>query len=275
MSGTGIVDKGAVVPEKEGAVTPLTDSSAVADADAAEDGVPLAPSTSAAEGAGEGSVGSAPAPVGAEAEPAPDAWKAKKYDKIFAQLKSTQAELAAARAEPGAAGAGLTQADVDRQAAAIATRTEFNRRCNEVATGAKAAYPDFPARIGNLQQLVTPGDAEEAAAYGKLIEACLEVGPEAGRIIYELGGNLDEANRIMNLSPVKQGIALAALAAKKSEPEPSGTPKPLVPVGQRGATGELIDPADAARADKLSSKEWFARRQADIDKKRAAGQRIW
>jgi hypothetical protein len=205
----------------------------------------------------------------------PAAWKAKKYDKVLAKLRDAEAALAAAKADPAAAGAGLSQADVDRQAQALASRAEFNRRCNEVAAGAKASYPDFTARIGNLQQLVTPGDQEEAAAYGKLIEACLEVGPEAGRIIYELGGNLDEANRIMNLSPVKQGMALAALAAKKGEAEPSSTPKPITPVGQRGATGELIDPADAAKADKLSSKEWFARRQADIDKKRAAGQRIW
>ena len=72
------------------------------------------------------------------------------------------------------------------------------------------------------------------------------------------------------------GMALAAMAAKKSDPEPSGAPKPMsLQVGGRGSSVEEIAAEDAGRSDKLTTKTWMERRQAYINKKKAAGERIW
>ena len=200
-----------------------------------------------------------------------DSWKAKKYDKVYARLKAAEEELAAARRsapapveDPNAAPKVLDEAEVNRRAAAMASTAEFNRRCNEVAESAKKTYTDFPEKV-------------KQAAYARLVEATLETG-EAPRLLYELGSSPDEAARLLDLasqSPVKLGMELAKLAAKRGEPEPSKTPRPITPIGDRGRTNEEINPADANRADNLSTQTWIKRRQADIDKRRAAGERIW
>lgn len=281
-TGEQVVDKtegGAAAADTSGK------SAAQAGADGASDGGdPSPPSTEGSEGGEKASVG-ADSPPADKADPAkvdqpkadPEAWKAKKYDKVYAKLKATEAELAAAKAAPAPGADGkpaLTEAEVESRANAKAALAEFNRHCNEVASKAASAFPDFKDRIGNFKQLVT--DPEDQVAYNQLVSSALELGDEeAGKVLYALGGNLDEAARIMALRPAKQGIELAKLAAAKGEPEPSQTPKPLTPVGQRGATGEQIKPEDPTRADKLSTREWMARRAADIEKKRQSGVRIW
>lgn len=238
------------------------------------------PSTPAAEGA-EGVDGSSSAPAsGGEAPKTPEAkpadpneaWKAKKYDSVYARLKAAEAERDALRAGKPPVDDALVQ----QRAEALAATTDFNRRCNEVAAAGAKQFPDFKEKIGNLRQLVAvPGDAALEKSYGELIEAVIETGDAAARITHELGSNLELAEQIFNLRPVQRAAKLAELAAKKSEPEPSQAPKPVTPVGQRAGSGELINPADPVKADKLSTREWMKRREEYVAKQRAAGVRMY
>ena len=279
MSGTG-QDAGTDALVVDGAVAP--DAGGAADAaSAGGEGVDSvdSPSTLPVEGAA-GTDGSPAAPAEGDeppkaAEPVADpnlVWKGKKYDTVYARMKAAEQERDALKA-------GLPPTDdsvIQQRAEALAATAEFNRKCNEVAAQGASSFPDFKEKIGNLRQLVTvPKDPQQEKAYGEFIEAIIETGGAAARITHELGSNLELAEQLYGMRPVQRATKLAELAAKKSEPEPSSVPKPPVPVGQRAGSGELINPNDPVKADKLSGKEWIKRRQEYIDKKRASGERVW
>lgn len=250
---------------------------------------PAAPEGGAAssEGGAGDSVDPPAPPGGASAEgeggekspaPANDDWKKKRYDTVYAKLKEAEAKLAkqpqGGEKPAGEATDDSRQREIREEAERLAAAQDFNRRCNNVANEGKKKFSDFNDRIGNLQHLYTPGNASEEAAYARMLEAALET-DEPERVLYELGGDMDMAERMMGLSPVKMGMEMAKIAAKKGEAEPSNAPRPIKPVGDRGTSATEIDPADPARADNLSKDTWFKRRQADIDRRRAAGERIW
>lgn len=275
-------------PEEPNVEIPVEGASPPGEAAAAADGGAPAggegvdsvdlPSTPAAEGAA-GTDGSPAAPAAASgegakpAEPDPNlVWKGKKYDTIYARMKAAEQERDALKA-------GLPPTDdavIQQRAEALAATASFNQKCNEVAAAGAAAFPDFKEKIGNLRQLVAvPKDPVQEKAYGEFIEAIIETGPAAARITHELGSNLDLAEQLYGMRPVQRAAKLAELAAKKSEPEPSNAPKPPVPVGQRAGSGELINPADPVKADKLSTKEWMKRREEYVAKQRAQGVRMY
>lgn len=194
-------------------------------------------------------------------------------DKRIAKLASDKAELAqrlAAFEKPKAEGeapAMLTQADVDRlaneRAGVIAARAEFDARCNAAATEARKSFPDFNARVAELAKIVDQNDPKQTKRYDEFLEAALETG-EAGKIIYAMGGDLNEAERILALSPVKRAAELTAMARGEA-PIVSNLPKPITPLaGKNSGPGE-IDPGNPVAADKLSSAEWHKRRNAQVN----------
>jgi len=209
------------------------------------------------------------------AEPAvpKEDWRDKRIATLTARLR--ERERQGATPQPAAAGeAPLTQADVDRladqKAAAIAAAQSFNERCNAAAIAGRAAFPDFNTRLGELTKLVDRQDQESVGTYNRFLQAALETG-QAPKVIHALGGDLNEAARIMALPPAAQGVALARLADKEPEPV-SRVPKPITPVGGRGAAATEIDPRDPERADNLTTDAWMERRAAQIAA-RPGGQR--
>lgn len=235
----------------------------------------------AAEGGGENEVDSGSPPpqlqapaLQADPEPKPAAkskdWRDDRIRVLTAKLdEARRASTADQTKTPDA----VPASEIERRAAELAAANDFNRRCNEVVEQGKATWPDFMNRVEQLRSLVTPGDAAEAQAFNSFIAAVLETG-EAGRVLYELGGNPEEALRVMALSPVRLGMELAKMTSKKAAPEPSQAPRPIRPVGTQAKETE-IDPADATRADNLSTRTWIERRQREVDARRKAGERIW
>ena len=107
-------------------------------------------------------------------------------------------------------------------------------------------------------------DPKAHAQYMTLLQAVVE-NDDAPKLLRMLGDDLDEAERLMKLSPTKLGAELVKMTNKTVEPV-SSAPKPIRPVGTGGSkTNAEIDPRDASRADKLSTREWMARRQAQAD----------
>lgn len=191
-------------------------------------------------------------------------WRDRRIAQLTARLREAQ------QAAPTPAGeAGIPVADFDARVKEEATRLaqveRFNQQCLDVVAVGKTAYPDFDSRVTELKRVADPSDSASALAYSNLIAAAIETG-EGAKIIHQLGGNLDEATRLMGLSPVKMGMELAKMAMKEAEVV-SGAPKPMRPLGS-AAQHSAIDPSDPERAGRLSKAEWFKRREEQVAEKR-------
>ena len=251
---------------------------------AAEAGTtPPAPASEGDEGAAAVSVDSAAAPEPAAAveppEPKED-WRDKRIAQLTAKLAGFRAAGAAPTpaapvADPSAPPT-YTAEDVNAAAARMVAQQRFVDSCNDAARAGRTAYPnEFDARLGQLKQLVDGNDPAEAAAYNTLLGALIETG-EAPRLLYELGGDPNNAAKLLGMaaqSPVKLAVELTKMAMKKGEAEPSRAPKPITPI-QSSITRNPIDPTDKAKADTLSTAEWMKRREADVAAKQKAGARI-
>lgn len=223
--------------------------------------------------AGEAPAGEDPSPsspaAGATPPPQtarPTDWRDRRIAQLSARLREAQAATPppAAAAQPLAAGIPTNQQELDRlvneRAAILATQADFNRRCDDTAkVGLKAYGSPFEQRVTTLAQLIDPGDRQSIEKYNSLLDAAIETG-EGARLIWELGGDMEEASRIFSLRPAQMAVALAKRAAAEAE-APSAVPKPITPVTSRGASRELINPADPDRADGLSIDEWMRRRE--------------
>lgn len=208
-----------------------------------------------------------PPPPPASEEPPTGDWRDKRLAKqaaIIAQLRKNAPPDG--NPPPPPDGDSVPRADVERlaneRAQALASRASFDAQCNAAAAEARKQFADFDTVVKQFGQIVDFTDATEVQRYDAFLEAALETG-EAGKIIYTLGKNLDEAERIMALSPVKRATELARLTLVEPE-SPSTLPKPITPVHGKNAGPSEISPSDPVRADKLSSAEWHKRRAKEL-----------
>lgn len=148
------------------------------------------------------------------------------------------------------------EGDIETRAAQIAAQREFDRNCNDIYSKGKDAYPDFDDSLKSYANLggLTPA----------FIEATMEAG-DAHVILQTLAQDMDEASRIMALSPTRQAVALAKVAAKlQAAPKTSSAPPPIKPLNGGGASVEK-DP------EKMPMKEWLAWREKGLKEKREQG----
>jgi len=257
--------------DAEGGASPPVDASPP-EAPAATP-VPAAVEPSAGVAA-EGDSGNVPPPLEVPKAPAQD-WREKRIAKLTAQLAEArrQADAAAAKAAQTnpAAEAGLRPGTPEFEAT-IAREAEarlFAQRCNEVATSGRLAFKDFDQKIMQLVEVAELGTSQGQQKYNQFLAAVLETGtPE--KVLYELGNDPEEAERLLGLPPAKMGIELGRrMAAGAGVPAVSGAPKPVTPIGGRGGAHEAIDPADPTRADHLSKVEWMRRRNEQVKARRA------
>lgn len=101
-----------------------------------------------------------------------------------------------------------------------------------------------------------------------MAEAILDAEDDGPALLYHLAQNRDEAARIFNLPERQAALALGRIVAKLSAPPPPvetpqipAAPKP-VPVVKPTA------PVDRGLSDEMSVKEWLARRNKEVAKKR-------
>lgn len=110
-------------------------------------------------------------------------------------------------------------------------------------------YTDFDDVVGSEEVKITRHMAEA------IMES--DLGHE---VAYFLGKNHEEAERIADLSPVRQQVEIGKLEAKLSEtpkPKASQTPAPITPVKGGGVS-------DSGLSDDLSTAEWIKRRQKQV-----------
>ena len=201
----------------------------------------------------------------------------RRIEQLTAEIEANKAKPAVQQTPPVAA--GFDEAEVDRRASAKATAMAatalFNQRCNDAVSEGQKVYgaSEFDSRVREVRAL----ESLNPEGYANFLAAALETG-EASKLLYALGGDKDAAARLMALPPIKMALELGRLSLsdeapkQRGEADPSETPKPIRALGGgRGTHQEAIDPRDTERSDKLSDDEWFARRNAQVEKQRAGG----
>lgn len=142
---------------------------------------------------------------------------------------------------------------VEQRAAELADLHAYNAKANEVYKAGCETYPDFDQRLANFRDL--GGISRE------VVEAADEAG-DAHKIIHWLSRNLDEAERIMKMSPHRMGAALAKINAKVNAPKPqTKAPAPIKPIqGQAKSEPSMDDmPIDEwmrREDERMSTRRW-------------------
>ncbi len=197
------------------------------------------------------------------AEPPKKDWKDDRIAKLTHDLN--EARRAAAATPPPEPKPGETeaqfQARVDEaanaKASVLAAQADWDRQCNSVAELGRQEFPDFDARIKAMNSTINPQDQAEVIAQNEIISAAIETGA-AHKVLYAIGGDPAEFQRLMKLSPVKRAMELGKLAVTLvNDKPPSNLPPPIVPVGSGGVHYEGIRPDDPTKGMKLPKAEWY------------------
>jgi hypothetical protein len=133
-----------------------------------------------------------------------------------------------------------------QEAARMVAEQRFDESCNKVYSTGKTEFPDFDQAVANLQMVGVNRDFLELATTS-----------DAGaKLLHHLGNDLDEAARILALSPVQMARELTKLEFKLNQPPPakpvSKAPAPITPIGTGGVT-------ESGLSDDLPIDEWMRR----------------
>ncbi len=178
-------------------------------------------------------------------------------------------------------------ADQEAKAKQAQAQTEAQRVANDFKKreGSFAdAVDDYgevaDVAIGTWKQLASESQAPALDAIsGSILES--DHGPE---LLYYLGQNPDEAERIAKLSPTRAVMALGQLEAQLAEQEPekgkeartstpvSHAPEPITPIKKPSGSGVKYSPDDPKTADKMTTDEWLKARREQV-RHRAQGRR--
>ena len=150
------------------------------------------------------------------------------------------------------------QPDLQRLVAEQTAQNEFNRSVASEVEKGRTSHKDFDTVASNLQR------------FGELprtfVEAALATGKGAD-VMYHLGSDIAEADRILSLGPIQQAVALAALAQNLKAPAAPKTvtsaPAPVTPKvgGGRTSTTPNLEDNDLPIAD------WIKLREKNLPKR--------
>lgn len=150
-----------------------------------------------------------------------------------------------APAAPPANGRTYTQAEFDEQVRQRTVADAFNKQADAMYDAGKTKFPDWKESVEllNATGIMTPTLLEAAMA--------TDAGAE---VIHHLGNDLDEAQRVLSLPPIRMAAELAKMASKLTAPTKvpvSSAPAPIKPVG--GAVNPQVDLSRVADTDDMSA----------------------
>lgn len=171
-----------------------------------------------------------------------------------AERRAALAEQGRAQApeEPGTAPT-LTPELFNSEVERVASKQQFDATCTAIYNQGIEELPGFETRLRNFVQV--------GGLNPVLIEAAIESG-NPHKLLFDLGGDLDEAARILELPPVRMAAAVAKFAAaqRAETKKVTSAPAPIRPLTP--AAGPTEDP------EKMSSQEWRVWREKQVAAKR-------
>lgn len=228
----------------------------------------------------------APAAAAPAVEPAPTPaldWRDKRIAQLSARLKEAQAQIPPAAApaalptQPSAVpstGSAEFNAAVAAAASQQAEINAFNSMCNAVAADGRTRFGEktFNDAAAALLRLVDMNDPQSLLNYNAFLTAANAAGDPA-QILVDLGANLNEAARVLSLTPITMTAELTRKVAVKAASEPNGAlpqaPRPLgTVVARAGNQHTQISPSDPARQANLAVPDWMARREQEVEARR-------
>lgn len=141
----------------------------------------------------------------------------------------------------------LAQAEIERLAEEKANIRDFNKACNRIAEEGNDEFEDFDASVSTLQQI--------GGNYKSLLEITTEL-TDGHRVLYHLGKDPEEAERLLSLPPTKMAMAVAKLETKLSKESAktvSDAPSPITPI--KAKASKSFDPNDP-NADRDEWSKW-------------------
>lgn len=181
---------------------------------------------------------------------------------LLAKIAALQNGQSANPAEAEAQIKSLANEMAKKIAAQEIAAAQYNRDCDRVFDKGVKEYPEFKECIENL-------NGSFGERWNNAIPTLVDALDDAHKVIYHLGTNLDEANRIFSMSPARQIAELTRLEAILAKPESKPISKasaPIKPVEGRTATPISI-------ADTSDTEKWIKGRYKDIAAKEAAKKR--
>ncbi len=199
-------------------------------------------------------------------------------------VERVNADLLAARAgQPPAAGdpaaahvppantPQMTEEEIDRRALEkaqqIAETTRFNETCNRVADTGKTEFKDWDDAVKNLGLVGALGPNVSPDFLATAIEL-----KSPHKVLHYLGSNLEEAEKIAKMTPVRMAMEMArveaivnapVITAPVVVPPVSNAPAPIVAVSGKAVPGGLaIDDPD------ISMEQFAALRNKQLEEKR-------
>lgn len=162
------------------------------------------------------------------------------------QTETLLAELAAARSKGDGDKEGLSRDEIDRLAAIKAeeiANAKLNKArsddlADKVWNAGQKEFPNFAENISNLRNSF----GEKFDNMAPIILEALE-GHNVHKVLHHLGDNLDEAARILSMSPAKQISELSRLESSlgKQEKPISKAPAPPTTIDGKGKVERRLD----------------------------------
>jgi len=152
--------------------------------------------------------------------------------------RKAEKELAELRAASGTA--ATSQPDIDLLVEQRLQIREQQKIAKEIFDAGTKAFPDYETSVRNLSAAL--GDRVHDRDFLDAVFAL----PNAASVIHKLGNDLEVADEVASLSPVKMAMKLAKISAALEAPAPKtqGTqpPPPIKPLGSTTTSSFKKDP---------------------------------
>ena len=178
-------------------------------------------------------------------------------------LAKLQAEMQARTANPPAPddfenAHAYAEALAEQKAQQLILRREAERQQAAVLEAYQDREEDARSKYDDFEQVAYNPNLPVTDYMAQAIQAS-DIGPE---VIYHLGSNPKEAQRIANLPPILQAKEIGRIEAKLASDPPtkrtSTAPAPLAPVtATRSSSGPRFDTTDARAIKSMSASEWI------------------
>ncbi len=156
------------------------------------------------------------------------------------------------------------------RAVELARIADFNRACDTIVDVGQKEFKDFDDALKNLHLVGAIGQNVSP----EFLETAIEL-KEPQKVLYHLGKNLEEAERISKLPPKKMALELARVEAQLQKPATphvppmSNAPAPVIPVGGQ-ATVRATDLNDPS----ISTEDFMTLRSKQLEERRNRFRRV-